>query len=339
VLFACSLAVLDDACPDAASRAGALAAYGATIGGSFAIGPFLGGLLTESADWRWIFVINVPVGALCLLLTLRWVRESRDPAPRRLDLPGVVLLSGALAALVFGLIRAGMHGWSAAGTIMALFGGLALLAAFLVVEARSAEPMLPLSLLRDPVVAAAQVAAVSISASLFAIFLYVTLYLQGVLHLSPVAAGAVYLPATVVMFVAAGVTAAIQQRLAASTALIASLIAVSGGLAMLIVAGPHSSWSAVVPGTVLAFAGAGVCNPVLSGLVLHSAPTGQAGLATGVNDAFRQTGIALGVAILGVLVPSGGPLAYTRGLHTAELVAAGIALAGAVATAAILRRR
>ncbi|MGN6608004.1 MAG: MFS transporter [Jatrophihabitans sp.] len=339
ILFACSLAVLDDAFPATADRAKALAGYGAVIGGSFAVGPFLGGVLTESADWRWIFLVNVPVGIVCFALTARGVRESRDPAPRRVDVPGVVLLSAALGALVYGLIRAGVDGWSDGTTVAMLLAGGVLLAVFLVVEARTAEPMLPLGLFRDRVVTGAQIAAVGISASLFAIFLYTTLYLQGVLHLSPVEAGAVYLPGTVVMFVAAGVTASLQQRLAPATALVASLVAVSGGLVLLTLAGTDSSWVAVLPGSMLAFIGAGVCNPVMSGLVLQSAPAGQAGLATGVNDAFRQTGIALGVAVLGVLIPAGDAAGFTRGLHHAELVAAGIALAGAIGTAGVLRRR
>ncbi|RKS75692.1 EmrB/QacA subfamily drug resistance transporter [Motilibacter peucedani] len=343
VLFAVSLAVLGHAFPDAGARAKALAVYGATIGASFAVGPLVGGLLTQGLDWRWIFLVNVPVGALCLALTLRGVEESRDPHARRVDWAGQLLLTGALFLLVLGLVRGGAEGWSSTPIVASLAAAAALLVAFVAVEARVAEPMLPLGMFADRLFTGTQVAAFAISSSLFAVFLYMTLYLQGVLHLSPVEAGAVYLPGTVVMFVAAGATAQLLDRLSAGVALCGSLLVVAGGMGLSLLAGPHSSWVVLLPGTVVSFAGAGVFNPVMSGLVLSQSDSARAGLAAGINDSFRQVGIALGVAVLGTFVPAASafgadPEGYVTGLHHALLVSVAVAVAGAVVAALFVRR-
>jgi EmrB/QacA subfamily drug resistance transporter len=343
ILFACSLAVLSHLCPDPVDRTKVLAGYGATIGGSFALGPLVGGLLTEGADWRWIFLVNVPIGVLCLALTARGVAESRDPSPRRVDVPGQLALSAALFLLVLGLLRTGADGWTSPLVTGCLAAGGALLVVFVVVEAHRAEPMLPLRMFRNRTFAATQIAAFGISASLFAVFLYTTIYLQGVLHFSPLQAGAAYLPGTVVMFCTAGITAQLQSRIAAGAALCVSLAVVGAGLLLLLLAGPHSSWLWTLPGLILASAASGVFNPVMSGLVLREADEGRAGLATGVNDSFRQTGIALGVAVLGVFMPAidrigADPIGYTTGLHHALLLGAAVALVGAAVAALLLRR-
>lgn len=306
------------------------------------MGPLVGGLVTQHLGWRWIFLLNVPVGLLCLALTALGVAESRDPRPRRVDWTGQVLLTGALFLLVLGLLRGNDAGWSSAGIVASLAGAGVLLVAFVAVEAVVREPMLPLGMFRNRAFTGTQLAAFGISSSLFAVFLYITLYLQGVLGLSPVQAGAAYLPATVLMFVVAGATAQLLDRVPAGLALAGSLGVVAVGLALGTLAGVHSSWWATLPGTMLACGGAGVFNPVMSGLVLSESSAEQAGLAAGVNDSFRQTGIAVGVAALGVLVPAssafgGDPAAYVTGYHHALLVGAGVAAVGAVLAAVLVR--
>ncbi|GAA4961558.1 MFS transporter [Yinghuangia aomiensis] len=336
VLFAVSLALLAHAFPDPGGRARALAAYGATIGASFALGPLAGGMLTEWAHWRWIFLVNVPVGLACLAGTRRWVAESRDPRPRSADWPGQLLLAAAMSALVFGLLRAPGHGWSNGVTAAAFVVAGVCGAAFLVRERRAREPMLPLGMLANRAFAAAQAATFAISASLFAVFLYTTLYLQTVVGLSPLRAGLVYLPGTIAMFVVAGATSSLGPRLRPRFAVAGSLVLISLGLVLTVRADADDSWTSLVPGTVIAFVGAGVFNPVMSGIVLGETRAEHFGLAAGINDAFRQTGIAVGVAALGAFLPAAGPFgtdpaAYVEGLHHALLAAAVIAAAGAAA--------
>jgi len=345
VMFACSLALLADVFEKGPARTTALAAYGATIGGAFAIGPLVGGLLTELVNWRAIFLINVPIGLLTLAVTVRWVPESRDPNPRGADVIGQILVCIGLGALVFGLLRGNEVGWTSPATVVALVVGAVALIGFVGYELRAREPMLPPKLLTNRAFAGAQVAAFAISASLFAVFVYTTIYLQNILHLSPVEAGLVYLPATVAMFVVAGATAKLDGRIPVSVTLTASLILVASGLVMMTVVDVSSSKYAILPGFAVALVGAGVFNPVMSGLVLGESTADHFGLAAGINDAFRQTGIAVGVAGLGALLPAqsmlpgGSPEDFVSGLHAALMVAALVAALGALVCAATLPAR
>ncbi len=215
ILFATSLALLADAFPDWKERSKALAIYGATIGASFAVGPAVGGAMTSYLGWRWVFYVNVPVGIATIAATYRWVRESRDPNARRVDWPGQTALVAGLFLLVLGLLRGNQVGWGSAQIVAELGGAVLLLAAFLAIETRVKEPMLPLGLFRNKEFAGAQIAVFSISASFFAIFLYTTLYLQQILDLSPIQAGLVYLPATMLIFVVSGMSASLLEKVSA----------------------------------------------------------------------------------------------------------------------------
>jgi EmrB/QacA subfamily drug resistance transporter len=345
VMFACSLALLADAFPGERERAGALAAYGATIGAAFAAGPLVGGGLTTWLGWRAIFFVNVPLALICLAGTIAGVRESRDPRARRLDRAGQATLAGALFLLVLALLRGNEDGWTSAVILAELSGAAVLLAAFVAAERRAAEPMLPLALFRIPAFTGAQVAAFAISASFFAIFLYTTLYLQNVLGLSPLSAGLVYLPGTAVMFVVSGATAQLGERVSPAAMITAGLAMVAGGMALMTVAGTDSSWTAFLPGMLLASVGCGLFNPAVSAVALGSAPQEQSGLAAGVNDTFRQAGIAVGVAAFGALVPAsaalghGSDASYVAGMHHALLAGAALAGAGAVAAALLIGSR
>lgn len=343
LLFASSLAVLADAFPQPAARTKALAAYGATIGASFAVGPLVGGVLTEAIDWRALFALNLPIG-LVMILATRWLRESASTSPRRGDRVGQVLVIVALGALTFGLIEANDRGWTDAVTVGML--GMAIVAAvgFVAVESRVAEPMLPLSMLRNARFAGAHLATFAISASMFALFVYTTIYLQGVLGLSAIDAGLVYLPGTMTMFVVAGLTDQLIRRVPTSALLAGSMVAVAGGLAWMTTGGVEGSGWGLLPGFLLACVGAGVFNPVVSGLVLAESSDDDAGLAAGINDVFRQSGIALGVAALGAVFPAqsvlhgGSRTEFVSSLHTALWIGVGIALAGAAVCAVTMRQ-
>jgi EmrB/QacA subfamily drug resistance transporter len=343
IMFAVSLAVLSNAFPRMEQRVKALAAYGATMGGSFAVGPLVGGALTTGLDWRWIFLINLPLGIACAWIVRRFVAESLDPRAPRVDRLGLVTLTGGLFLLVFALLRGNEDGWASA-TIVASFGGaVALLCAFVVIEARVAHPMLPLRLFRNPSFTGAQVAAFGISASLFAMWLYMTLYLQQILGLSAIEAGLVYLPGTILNFLVAGATASVGQRVSPRVLIAVGLALIGAGQALLTIMAADSSWWLFLPGLLVAMLGAGMFNPAVSQVALSSAPAEQSGLAAGVNDMFRQAGIAVGVAALGALVPAGAalgdgsPQSYVDGMHDALWVGAVLCIAAAVATALLIR--
>jgi predicted MFS family arabinose efflux permease len=225
-----------------------------------------------------------------------------------------------------------------------LSGAAALLIAFLAIEARVKDPMLPLGLFRDGRFTGAQAGAFAISASFFAVFFYTTLYLQQILGLSAIEAGLVYLPGTVIMFFVSGATASVGERVSGRVMVSVGLALVAIGMALLTLAGVDSSWTIALPGSIIAMIGTGLFNPSISNFALGSVPEHQSGLAAGVNDTFRQAGIAVGVAALGALIPTGAslgaadPEAFVGGLRDALWVGAALAAAGAVACWALLRR-
>jgi MFS family permease len=342
-MFAVSLALLAHAFPRPRERASALAAYGATIGAAFAVGPLVGGALTTGLDWRWIFLINIPIGVLCLAATLRGVEESRDPNARSIDWLGQTVLGGGLFLLVLGLLRGNEDGWTSTPIVAELAGAVALLALFVLVEHKVREPMLPLGHFRIRAFTGAQVAAFSISASFFAIYLYATLYLQNVLGMSAIDAGLAYLPTTVVMFFVSGATAQMLERVRPAALIGGGLaLGAAGMLLMSVMVGTDSSWTATLPGMLLAGIGTGLFNPAVSGVALSSLPDEQSGLAAGANDTFRQAGIAVGIAGLGALIPAQAALgqdpdAFVSGLQDALTVAAAVAAVGALVATKLIR--
>jgi predicted MFS family arabinose efflux permease len=214
--------------------------------------------------------------------------------------------------------------------------------AFAAAELRVKEPMLPLGHFRNRAFSGAQAAAFAISASFFAIFVYTTLYLQEILGLSAVEAGAVYLPATIAVFVVSGVSAQLTARVGAGLLITVGLVLVAAGMGLMTLAGATSSWAMLIPGLVVAGIGTGLFNPAVSAVALGSLPGDQSGLAAGANDTFRQAGIAVGVAAFGAIVPGaaalghGSATAYVDGLHTALIAGAALAAAGAVVSAVLL---
>lgn len=342
LLFATSLSLLAQAFPVPEERVKALAAYGASIGAAFAFGPLVGGALTSAFGWQAVFFVNVPLGIAGMVGTARWVRESRDAGARGLDWWGQMTLSAALFLLVLALLRGNEDGWSSTPIVTELAAAAVLFAAFIAVQRRVKFPMLPLGLFKLPAFSGAQVAAFSISGSFFALFLYTTLYLQNILGLSAIEAGLVYMPGTLVMFVVSGLSAQVANRVAPGAMIAGGLALVAIGLAMFLNVQVDSSWTALLPGFLVASVGTGIFNPAVSAVALGSAPQHMSGLAAGVNDTFRQAGIAVGVAAFGAMIPSsaglgaGDPQAFVDGLHTALLAGAVLAAVGAVASARLL---
>jgi predicted MFS family arabinose efflux permease len=202
--------------------------------------------------------------------------------------------------------------------------------------------MLPLNLFRLPAFTGAQLAVFAMSASFFALFLYTTLYLQNILHLSPLDAGLVYLPGTMLLFVVSGATAGMSERVSPGVLIVAGLVLASAGLGLMTLAEASSSWVALLPGVLVVCAGTGLFNPALANVALGSLPDAQSGLAAGVNDVFRQGAIAVGVAAYGVLIPAGAAVgrgsstAFVSDLHEALWIGAGVAAVGAVVAAKLI---
>ena len=300
-MFAVSLALVAQEFAAGRERATAMGIYGATIGISVAIGPLVGGAITSGLGWRWVFFVNVPVGAAAIALTLAKIRESRDPNATRIDWAGLVSFSTALLMLVLALLRGNDEGWGSP-LIVGLFAGAGLmLAAFAAIEQRVAEPMLPLHLFRRGAFTGVQLAAAAVSASLFALFLYLTLYLQNYLGYSPLQAGLRYLPITLVPFLVAPLAVALMGRVPARALMAIGLAGVGAGLLLMSGVSADSSWTALLPGFIVAGIGVGLLNPVIADVAVSVVSRDQSGMAAGINDTFRQVAIAVGVAAWGAI--------------------------------------
>jgi EmrB/QacA subfamily drug resistance transporter len=306
VMFAVSLALLAQEFPAGRERANAMGIYGATIGIAVAIGPLVGGALTEGLGWRSIFYLNVPIGLTAIGVTFARLRESRDPNATRVDWPGVASFSAALFMLVLALVRGNDEGWGST-LIVSLFAGAAvLLAAFVVIEGRVSEPMLPLGFFKRPAFTGVQLGAFAISASAFALFLYIGLYLQNYLGYTPLQAGLRYLPITVAAFLLSPVSAALLTRVPARV-LMCTGLAVSGA-GLLLMSGIHanSEWTTLLGGFVVLGGGVGLLNPVIGDVALSVVPKERSGMAAGINDTFRQVGVSVGVAVWGAIFVAQG---------------------------------
>jgi EmrB/QacA subfamily drug resistance transporter len=305
-MFAVSLALVAQEFAPGRARATAMGVYGATIGVSVAVGPLVGGAITSGLGWRWVFFINVPIGIAAIGMTLAKLRESRDPNATRVDWLGLVSLSSSLFLLVLALLRGNTEGWSSP-LIVGLFTGAAvMMAAFVAIERQVSEPMLPLGLFRRRAFTGVQLAAFAVSASLFALFLYLTLYLQNYLGYSPVQAGLRYLPITLAPFFVAPVAVALLGRMQARFVLAIGLAGVGGGLLLMGGLSESSSWTALLPGFIVAGIGVGLLNPVIADVAVSVVSNDRSGMAAGINDTFRQVGIAVGTATWGAIFLSRG---------------------------------
>src|SRR6266545_2746203 len=227
IFSAVSLALLAQEFPAGRERGTAMGIYGASIGVAVAVGPLIGGALTDTLGWQSIFYLNVPIGLAAIAITYLKLRESRDPNATRIDWPGVATFSASLFVLVLALVRGNDEGWGSTLIVSMFAGSAVLLGAFAAIESRASEPMLPLGLFKRPAFTGVQLAAFAVSASAFALFLYLTLYLQSYLGYSPLQAGLRYLPVTVVSFFAAPISGMLLSRVPARFLMSASL-AVAG---------------------------------------------------------------------------------------------------------------
>jgi EmrB/QacA subfamily drug resistance transporter len=302
-MFATSLALIGQEF-QGKDRATAFGVWGATVGGAVAVGPLVGGILTQNFGWEWIFFVNVPIGITAMVLTERKIVNvfAKDPEP--VDVPGLITFSAALFLLIFGLIRGNPEGWGSPVILACLIGAVVLLAAFVAIESRSPHPMLDLKLFRKPAFNGVSAVAFALSAGMFAMFLYLTIYMQGVLDFSPLEAGLRFLPLTVLGFVVAPISGSLSNRVPIRILLGCGLTLVGIGLLLMHGLTPDSGWTTLLIGFVLAGIGIGTTNPGIGQAAIAVVPVEKSGMGSGINTTFRQVGIATGVAALGAVFQS-----------------------------------
>jgi EmrB/QacA subfamily drug resistance transporter len=300
-MFSTSLALLGSSF-QGRERGTAFGVWGAITGLAVAIGPVVGGALTTGLSWRWIFLVNVPIGVIALIVCAARVEESRQPGSHRLDPIGVVTFSGSLGALVYALIQGNDKGWGSTEIVGCLVGSAVLMIAFVIAELRQKDrAMFDLGLFRKPTFTGGAITAFALSAGLFSLLLYLTLYLQDVLGYSALQTGLRFL----VLSGGILLTSTLAGRLTSSVPirlLIAPGLAMVGlGLILMRGLDAGSGWTHLIPGFIVSGAGAGLINPPLASTAIGVVTPDRAGMASGINSTFRQVGIATGIAGFGSL--------------------------------------
>ena len=300
MMFATSLALLAQSF-HGKERGTAFAIWGGVTAIATGVGPVLGGLLTTGISWRAIFLVNLPVGVVGLALVLMRVEESRADHPAAPDWPGFATLTVGLVGLVYGLIRASEYGWGDVGVYILLAIGAASLAGFIVVEARVANPLFDLSLFRIPTFLGGSLAAFGMNGSLFALLLYLVLYLQDVLGFSALQTGLRLAIVSGVTFFAATASGRFSAHVPVRWLIGPGLVFVGVGLIWMGGLTAGSSWAHLLGGFVVAGVGSGLVNPPLASTAVGVVPPAKSGMASGVNTTLRQIGIAAGIAAYGTI--------------------------------------
>ncbi|MCO7220542.1 MFS transporter [Klenkia sp. PcliD-1-E] len=358
-----SLALITVLFTDAAERAKAFAVYGAIAGGGSAVGLLLGGVLTEYADWRWCFWVNVPIAVLAVLAAWRIVPESRAPGETSYDVPGAVLVTAGLASLVYGFTKVaeaaqsgdGGSPWANGPALTFIGVGVVLVAAFVVVEFRVRNPLLPMRLLLDRNRGGAYLTATLVGAGLIGSFFFLSLYFQQVLGYTPVAAGFASLPVTAGVLVAAGSASQLVPRVGPKPLMVAGGLFAAAGLFLLSFLGLSTPfWQVALPGQVLLGLGLGFTFVPLSNLALVGVGEHDAGAASAVLQAVQQVGASVGTALLATFSvtaitdalaqrpptpedPTAPLVAQVEGYTTAFAWGAGFLLVAAVVSAVLVR--
>ncbi len=300
IMFATSLALIAQAF-SGKERGTAIGVYGAVVGGAVAIGPLVGGAITSGIGWRWIFFLNIPIGVVALVITLTKVDNAKLTSARRIDWLGFVTFSASLFLLVFALVQGNAKGWGSTYIVSMLVGSVVLMVVFLVGEWRQQDPMLDLGLFKRPAMVGVSLGSFTLSASIFAMFLYLTLYMQEILGYGAFAAGLRFLPLTLLAFIVAPIAGKLTVRIQTRFLMGLGLALVAIGCQLMTHVGATSSWLVLLPGFLVGGAGIGITNPVLASGSVSVVPPERSGMSTGAASTFRQVGIATGIAGLGAI--------------------------------------
>jgi EmrB/QacA subfamily drug resistance transporter len=351
-----ALSIVTTTFAEGAERAKALGVWAAIAVGGGAVGLLLGGILVDTLSWPWIFFVNVPVGIGTFLLSLRFVPESKDEhAHKSFDLAGAFTVTGGLIALVYGIVRSAESGWGSAEVLGIMALAAVLLVAFVLIERRSVEPLVRLSIFSVRTVRGANVAMFVVAAGLFAMFFFNTLYVQRVLGFTPLESGLAFLPFTLGIIIGAGLSQPLVPKLGArEVPLIGSMLGAAGLLLFLRLTPDSSYLTDLLPGIMLASIGMGLVFVPITLIATSGVPASDAGLASGLFNTSQQIGGALGLAVLTTLATNrtedelsalgGEPSqadtaeALVSGFHVTWLASAILLAAGGLLLLALLRR-
>ncbi len=350
-----ALSIITTTFTEHSERTRALGVWSAIAAGGGAVGLLLGGALTDLASWPWIFIVNVPVGAIALALAVRFIPESRvQTAHRSFDLTGAVSVTSGLVVLVFGIVKAQAYGWGSPRTIALLAAGVALLGVFALIERRSAAPLMRLGILRVRTLAVSDTVLLLVASGMFGMFFFASLYVQEILGYSPLRAGLAFLPVTGGIAIGAGLAQQLIPRLGVRNVAVGGISLAAAGMAWLTQVPVHGSYAAdLLPGLLPLAFGMGFTFVPVTLLGTGGLDGEDAGLASGLFNTAQQVGGSLGLAILSTLAANqtagllhGGAPASAAGLaarvsgyHVAFAAAAIMLAAGAVIMATTLRRR
>jgi EmrB/QacA subfamily drug resistance transporter len=298
-----ALSILTTTFREGRDRNTALGVWGAISGLAAAAGVFLGGVLSEGPGWRWVFYVNVPICLIALGGAFRLLSGARKRAPLAdFDTPGALLATGGMLLLVYALIKAPDVGWGAARTIGILGAAAAMLLAFLANERRRRHPLMPLSIFRVKGLAAADATWLIGMAGFFSMFFFLTLYMQEVLHFSPIQAGAAYLPVTACLALASGIASQLFSRIGTRPVIVAGALMGAGGIYYLSRIPLHGSYAAnLLPGLIIMSIGLGCVFVGVTTAANAGVPANVAGLAAGLLSTSQQLGMALGLAVLSAI--------------------------------------
>ena len=351
-----ALSIVTATFKEGADRTKALGVWAAIAVGGGAVGLVLGGVLVEALSWEWIFLVNIPVGIVTFILSLRLVPESRDEhAHRSFDIAGAVTVTAGLIALVYGIVRSAESGWGSGEVIAILAVAAILLVSFVVIESRSAEPLVRLSIFTVRTVRGANVAMLVVACGLFAMFFFNTLFVQNVLGYSPIESGLAFLPFTAGIIIGSVLSQSLIPRLGAREVPVIGLAIAVVGMLLFLRLTPESTYLAdILPGVMLASIGMGLTFVPVTLIATSGVSVDDAGLSSGLFNTSQQVGGALGLALLStfaanktadVLSSAGSnpttdetAQALVDGFHVAWIGCAGFLAAGAVLLLVLLRR-
>ena len=315
---------------------------------ALAIGPLIGGILTEQINWSWIFFINVPVGIAGIIVSRLFITESRDESEeQRLDLPGLLSSAIGLFGLTYALIEGNNYGWGSARILGSLAVAAVALVTFVVLEHRQRVPMLDLSLFKNSTFAGANVTMLLVALAMFGVFFFNSLYLGQVLGYSPIQTGAAFLPLTVLIVFVAPLAGRFSDKIGSRWLMGAGLVLLSGSLLSFSTLGVDSTFWDIVPGLVLGGFGMSLAMTPTTAAAMGSVPVDKAGVGSAVLNSMRQVGGSLGIALMGAIVAASVsvlptspeyPDQFVKGYHNALHVAAAIAIVGAIVAVATVRK-
>jgi EmrB/QacA subfamily drug resistance transporter len=315
---------------------------------ALAIGPLLGGLLTEDIGWSWIFFINIPVGIAGVLAARIFIDESRDTSrEQRLDLPGLVTSAVGLFALTYGLIETNDHAWGSTRVLMLFALAVAALGLFVLLELRQRNPMLDLRLFRDPTFSGANTVMFFVGLAMFGIFFYNSLFLQRVLGYGAIKTGATFLPLTVLIILVAPAAGKLSDLFGPRWLMGGGMTLLAASLLLFGTLDAGSSWWDIVPGLVVGGLGMAITMAPTTAAAMSSVPVDKAGVGSAVINSMRQVGGSLGIAIMGALVATSVSVSpidpryaeeFVSGYHRALQVGAAILLAGAMIAVVTVRK-